>query len=137
VGATGPTYADSTSPVINGTNPTWTKYSATNLDVFVASVETTAAVTTIDFDYTNVSASTDWVFTFSVINGREDAAGTVGFATTTNAAFTPALRADTNLAIADMPVADNTAFTPTTRISSPTQWSNETKTITNWINEQK
>ena len=130
-------FADSTVPVINGTNPSWTKYQATHLDVYAASVDTTAAITTADFTFTNSFATTDWVFALSVINGREDTNAVVGFATVGNTGFAPGLRADTNLTIGDFPEFDNSAFNATATGTSPAQWSEPTRTDTTWTNESQ
>jgi len=126
---------DSTNPVINGTNPTWTKQYNGNINVFTAPVEATAEITT--FSITNTGAgSADTVGAISVIYGQRDASATLTLTQTANSAFAPAGSAGAQTALT-LTETTNEAFAPTGKGTSPTRWVNEPKPDTDWINEQR
>jgi hypothetical protein len=65
---------------------------------------------------------------------QQDASTAVGFVSATNTAFAPVGSAGTSLTLG-LTSTGNTAFAPTGRATTPTQWANETKPSTTWVND--
>jgi len=126
---------DSTSPVISGTNPTWTKQFNSNVDVFTAPVATTTEITS--FSITNTGAGgSDTVGILFAIYGQQDASATLSLTSTTNTAITPAGSAGARTTVG-LTTTTNTKLDPVGRASSPTKWTNEPDVTTTWTKEQR
>jgi hypothetical protein len=127
-------WIDSTSPVINGTNPTWTKQYNDIVDVFTAPLASSQTVTSISITMGSTGGD-DTVMGFAVINGKNSADTTPTFATATSNVFAPTGRAGASLTPGYLQ-ADTVAFAPEGQGTSPTQWTNDTKPTTTWTNEE-
>lgn len=121
------TWYDSTLPVINGTNPTWTKQHNGNMDVFTAVMSTAAAITSIDFTIGGSPGGADTVCTLTILLGQNDANTTPTFVTTSNTAFTPSVSAGASVTIGAITETTQETFTATGDSYDPTSWTTVTK----------
>lgn len=126
---------DSNSPVISGTNPTWTKQWNSNVDVFTAPYTGTSEITSAAFSVSG-TISGDSVGIILAINAQINANATLTTTVTGNSAFAPAGSAGAHTSLTTT-VTGNEAFDPIAKSRNTTQWENPTKPNTEWDNPSK
>lgn len=134
-GAVNETFSDTNTPVINGTNPTWTKQYDGQFDLYTAPVTTTAAISSFDFTVVGGSATADWVHTFTVIDGSIDASGTIPLIQETGTVNDVSAQSGINVSLPL--ITDDTLVQEVSATArNTTTWTNESDTTTTWTNEQ-
>lgn len=132
-----------TDVVLNGTNPTWTRYlnvshtvDATGSCQAFAAVDASpeSSITSVDPTETGSDTGTDSDMGIIFFLGKNDASTTPTFVTTANNAFAPSGQAGAQTT----PVfteTSHTAFNPDGTATTETTWTNESVETTNWTNE--
>ena len=132
-----------TSPVIDATNPTWLSQftdvasAETSAYIFTGVVTSTDEITKVNQTVTGSTLSTDWVVSIIAINDDGNSSGTNTFFSTPTETFVAG-------GIADAIGGTNLLTEATGEVvpqegigTTPTQWTNETKPSTTWVNETK
>jgi hypothetical protein len=134
-GATNEVWYSITSPVINGTNPTWTNRYNGDFKVFTAPYPNTTQITSLDYTEDSSASNTSWPSMIVAVHPRIDDSTSNTLATTTSTSFTQSGTCDT-VTSNTLTTATSETFTQAGIGTSPTQWTNATKPTTTWINEE-
>jgi len=129
-------------------NPTWTEiidatnvFSSGSRGGWTASAHATStntsSITALGFDYTGSTSDATVVFGFLYISEPVDETGTNALHEASPALFTNAGVEVGGTGTIEVMEASPEFFTQSGRATSPTQWTNEAKPSTNWVNEQK
>lgn len=120
-------------------NPTWTEIANVNqtyADYGIAHGSYASASATGNFSAV-VNFNGSYIGHLVSICESVDAAGTVGFVSSTQTAFTPTGSAGTSGTVGFVSSTQTAFDAPEGRDSSPTQWTNESQVSTTWTNEQQ
>lgn len=125
--------------VISGTNPTWTEHAdvddAGNDFAFSIISATTGVIETkTQFELDTVESASRNNFSLILIAEQKNETGTNSLLEVSPTFFSQAGRADTN-GTNDLHEVSPLFFPQSGRAESPTQWSNEPKPSTTWVNE--
>ena len=133
---------DTTNIVLNGTNPTWTQRLdistsvdvSSRLEVFTAPDATPGTITTMTPTETESTAGTDSIGFLAYFLEKIDQSGTHTLHVA-DADFFGVTGSSGVMASNALHSADADFFNTSGRATTPTQWANETKPSTTWVND--